>query len=186
MTLVQQLQSYIPHDSLEAAHLERIVTFLQHTPRPFHRETLEGHITGSAIVVDPTFDQLLLLHHRQLDRWLQPGGHCDGNSNPLAVAMTEVWEETGLTAVIPVCETIFDIDVHRIPEKANVAAHWHYDIRYLFATNDRNPLQKSEREAIDLKWFPLSQLYQINPDESLRRVKAKLQILSASRSNTID
>ena len=174
MDLIQQLQSHIPHDPTEASHLERIIDFLQQTPCPFHRETLEGHITGSAIVINPTAQRILLLHHRKLDRWLQPGGHCDGDPNPLAVAIREVEEETGLTSPIPISETIFDVDVHRIPTKGNIPEHWHYDIRYLFTADDQKMLQKSEREAIDLRWFTLTELDQVNPDESLSRVREKL------------
>lgn len=155
MNLIKQLRSHVPHDITEANHLERILAFLQSTPRPFHRETLAGHMTGSAIVVDSACRQILLLHHRKLDRWLQPGGHCDGNPNPLAVAMTEVKEETGLTVVLPASEVIFDVDVHQIPTRGNVPEHWHYDIRYLFVTDERKALRKSEREAIDLRWFSL-------------------------------
>lgn len=174
MDLIQQLQSHIPHDPTEASHLERIIDFLQQTPCPFHRETLEGHITGSAIVINPTAQRILLLHHRKLDRWLQPGGHCDGDPNPLAVAIREVEEETGLTSPIPISETIFDVDVHRIPTKGNIPEHWHYDIRYLFTADDQKMLQKSEREAIDLRWFTLTELDQVKPDESLSRVREKL------------
>lgn len=89
--------------------------------------------------------------------------------------MAEVKEETGLTAVLPVNAAIFDVDVHQIPTRGNIPEHWHYDIRYLFVVDNQEPLRKSEREAIDLQWFPLEQLDQVNPDESLCRVKAKLQ-----------
>jgi len=180
--LIQQLQAHVPHNTIESAHLETIIAFLNHTKFPFDRTTLEGHITGSAIVVDPTYHQILLLHHRKLDRWLQPGGHCDGDPCPLAVACKEVAEETGLTAVTPISSAIFDVDVHRIPTKGDVPEHWHYDIRYLFVTDDREALQKSEREAIDLRWFSLTQLEQINPDDSLNRVKDKLNNIRWSKN----
>jgi 8-oxo-dGTP pyrophosphatase MutT (NUDIX family) len=178
MTLFEQLQSYIPYDSTESAHLEKTLDFLQQTLEPFYRETLAGHITGSAIVVNPTHHHILLLHHRQLDRWLQPGGHCDGDPDTLAVAMREVREETGLTTARPVDRAVFDIDVHRIPTKKQVPEHWHYDIRYLLVADDREVLQKAEREAIALKWIPLSQLTQLTTDESLHRVLEKLNRLA--------
>jgi 8-oxo-dGTP pyrophosphatase MutT (NUDIX family) len=174
MALFDQLQSYIPHDSTESAHLEKTLNFLQQIPEPFHRETLVGHITGSAIVVNPTYCHILLLHHRQLDRWLQPGGHCDGDRDTLAVAMREVQEETGLVTAKPVDRAVFDIDVHPIPTKKQVPKHWHYDIRYLLVADDREVLQKAEREAIALKWIPFSQLTQLTTDESLHRVLEKL------------
>lgn len=175
MALLTQLQSYFPHDSTETAHWQRTIEFLQTTPRPFHRETLEGHITGSAIVINPNGDRMLLLHHRQLNRWLQPGGHCDGNPDALAIAIQETQEETGLTAVAPISESIFDIDVHRIPAKSSVPAHWHYDIRYLLQASDTEVFNQSDREVIAIQWLPLSQLVHVTPsDPSFQRVQDKL------------
>jgi 8-oxo-dGTP pyrophosphatase MutT (NUDIX family) len=179
MSLIEQLQNYSPYDPTETAHLNRVITFLQQTEHPFHRETLEGHITSSAIVMNVAYSQILLLHHRKLGGWVQPGGHCDGNSNTLSVALQEVHEETGLTSMIPVSETVFDLDVHRIPPRGDVLEHWHYDIRYLLVADDQEPLQKSEREAIALQWVPLTQLTQFNPDESLQRIKQKLSSRSS-------
>lgn len=173
MPLLDTLQSYIPHDAKEANDLQRVIAFLQQASQPFHRETLAGHVTGSALVINSNQTHILLLHHRQLGRWLQPGGHCDGNPDPLVVAIKEVQEETGLNA-IPATEQIFDIDVHPIPAKKGVPAHWHYDIRYLLIADDRVPLEKSERETIDLQWVPIPQVLEIAPEESFCRVVAKL------------
>lgn len=175
MALLYHLYSYTPYNPTEAEHLQQVIDFLQHAAQPFHRETLIGHVTGSAIVTNSTTDQILLLHHRQLGRWLQPGGHCDGDADTLAVAIREVQEETGLTQITPVTDQIFDIDVHRIPAKGNVPEHWHYDIRYWFTANATEPLQKAVREAIEVQWIPLSQLLEIAPEASFERVEAKLR-----------
>jgi len=174
MTLFEQLQSYVSYDSTESAYLEQTLDFLEQTPKPFHRDTLVGHVTGSAIVVNAAYSHILLLHHRQLGRWLQPGGHCDGDPDTLAVAIREVREETGLIAATPVARSVFDVDVHRIPIKSQVPEHWHYDIRYLLVADDREVLQKAEREAIALQWVPWSQLTQLTTDESLHRILEKL------------
>lgn len=183
MSLLNSLQSYLPYDANEAAYLQQVIAFLQQTAQPFHRETLAGHITGSAIVINPHHTHILLLHHRQLGRWLQPGGHCDGNPDPLAVAIKEVQEETGLMTT-PTTEQIFDIDVHLIPAKAKVPAHWHYDIRYLLMADDRVLLEKSEREIIDLQWILIEQALEVAPEESFRRVQAKLAQLQATDTAT--
>lgn len=175
--LLEQLQSYEPDDATEAAHLKATIAFLQQTARPFHRETLEGHITGSAIVVNSAQTHILLLHHRQLNRWLQPGGHCDGQANTLAVAMREVQEETGLASIAPAIDDIFDLDVHRIPAKPAVPEHWHYDVRYLLVADDQEPLRRSPRETIALQWIPLAKLPQFTADEALCRAAVKLSRL---------
>lgn len=177
MALMTQLQFYRPHNATEIEHWKRTIAFLETTPCPFHRETLEGHITGSAIVVNPTADRILLLHHRQLNRWLQPGEHCDGNPDALTVAIQETQEETGLTAITPVSESIFDIDVHRIPAKGGVPEHWHYDIRYLLRASETEAFNQSEREVISIQWFPIRQLTQTTFDSSFQRVQEKLLTL---------
>jgi 8-oxo-dGTP pyrophosphatase MutT (NUDIX family) len=170
--LLSQLQRYVPYDTTEAAHVSHTIQ----TARPFDRQTLDGHITGSAIVVDSTYQYMLLLHHRKLDRWLQPGGHCDGNPDSLAVARQEVQEETGLLSATPVSDQIFDVDVHRIPLKGTTPEHWHYDIRYLFIADLEEAFQQSEQEVMALKWVPLDQLLMMVSDESLRRAQNKLKL----------
>lgn len=174
MSLLEQLQSYQPIDATEICHVQRTIAFLQSTLKPFDRQTQIGHMTASAIVVTPDYGKILLLHHRKLDGWLQPGGHCDGDSDTLAVAMREVQEETGLVQAIPATAEIFDVDVHCIPASGGVPEHWHYDIRYLLLASEQEPLQHCEREALDLQWFPLSQLTQVSADRSLHRVAHKL------------
>jgi 8-oxo-dGTP pyrophosphatase MutT (NUDIX family) len=174
LSLLNQLQTYKPWDTAEADFIQRIQSFLTTTPQPFHRETLEGHITASAFVVNSACDRLLLIHHRKLDRWLQPGGHCDGNPDTLAIALQEAQEETGVVA-IPSSAEIFDIDIHAIPSKGNVPEHWHYDVRYLLVADDQESLQHSEREAIAIAWVLIADLAKVNPEESFYRVQAKLE-----------
>ena len=97
--LEQLLKSYRTPYTEEAAFIIRFSELLQH-PGAYHRDHLPGHITGSAWVVNPASSKVLLHHHRNLDKWLQPGGHTDGDANVLSVAMRELEEETGLTAKI--------------------------------------------------------------------------------------
>jgi 8-oxo-dGTP pyrophosphatase MutT (NUDIX family) len=97
---------------------------------PFRRERLDGHFTGSAWLVSADGERALLLHHRKLDRWLQPGGHADGDRDLAAVALREATEETGL-AGLRVEPAVFDLDRHRIPARGAEPEHWHYDVRYV-------------------------------------------------------
>ena len=89
-----------------------------------------GHITGSAWVVDIAGNRVLLADHAKLGRWLQPGGHSDGDPDTLAVALREAREESGLD-VRALDDAIFDIDVHRIPARGDEPAHLHFDVRFL-------------------------------------------------------
>ena len=107
--------------------------FIEAHPNSLERSCLLGHLTGSAWLVTPDRRSTVLLHHKKLNRWLQPGGHADGNGNLFEVALHEASEETGLDLFIfiPVTNLIFDIDVQKIPERGAELAHTHYDIRYI-------------------------------------------------------
>jgi 8-oxo-dGTP pyrophosphatase MutT (NUDIX family) len=126
--------------------------------RCFHRDHLPGHITGSAWILNKKRSHVLLVHHAKLNKWLQPGGHADGEENVLSVAMREVNEETGLTHFKELVPGIFDLDIHTIPARPDFPEHLHYDIRYaLVATNEAEEIQVSE-ESHDVKWISLEEI----------------------------
>jgi 8-oxo-dGTP pyrophosphatase MutT (NUDIX family) len=126
--------------------------FLTEDPLAYKRERLEGHFTASAWIVNKERTHTLLTLHRKLGRWLQLGGHADGNENLLEVAMKEAVEESGLKSLKMVDLTIFDLDKHIIPERPHVPEHFHFDVRYLFEAEINEPLQISE-ESISLAWI---------------------------------
>jgi ADP-ribose pyrophosphatase YjhB (NUDIX family) len=94
------------------------------------RTLAEGHFTGSAWLVSADGERVLLTHHRKLGRWLQLGGHADGEGDLAAVALREAEEESGLSRLLVEPE-IFDLDRHLIPARGSEPAHWHYDVRFL-------------------------------------------------------
>ncbi len=123
----------------------------------FGRDPDPGHVTGSGFVVSPDRRQTLLMHHRKLDKWLMPGGHCDGEPNACAVAAREIMEETGLTTHVLAQDGIFDIDVHEIPARGTVPTHLHFDIRYLFEADPTLPVP-GNNESLALAWVDMSDL----------------------------
>ena len=142
-------------------------------PACYERTHLPGHITGSAWIVTPARDYVLLVHHAKLNRWLQPGGHADGDENVWRVAMREAQEETGLTNIKTVGANPFDVDIHLIPERKDFPAHYHYDVRFLMEASREEKIIVSE-ESHDVKWIPLSELERYTTEQSVLRMKAKL------------
>jgi 8-oxo-dGTP pyrophosphatase MutT (NUDIX family) len=144
-----------PADRVELGHLERIRRFLAATEAPFARANPRGHLTGSAFVMDLR-GRLLLLHHRKLEIWVQPGGHADGEHDPLAVAQREAREETGLPdlRVHPLLgPRLLDVDVHGIPARRDEPAHEHFDLRFLLATSQPESAVLQVAEAHAMAWF---------------------------------
>ena len=158
------------------------ITFVEQQPACFERSLTIGHITGSAWIVSANRQQVVLIHHRKLDRWFQPGGHADGNPDVAAVAMQEAREETGLTQLQFVGEpgeppAVFDVDVHLIPARANEPAHFHYDIRFLIEANPTEAFVESgETKAI--QWVYWSEIALFTTEESIRRMVKKSAVLT--------
>ena len=130
-----------------------------------------GHFTGSAWIVNAQRDRVVLVHHVKLGKWLQPGGHCEGEMDVREVAKREAQEETGLIILAPQ-EGIFDVDVHAIPQWRDIPAHWHYDLRYLFTADEASPLAVSH-ESHNVVWASLEQAEQLNAEESIVRMVRK-------------
>jgi 8-oxo-dGTP pyrophosphatase MutT (NUDIX family) len=152
LSLRSNLENYRTPFEEEASFIPDFVT-LTYDDKAFVRERLEGHFTGSAWIVNKMRTHALLTLHKKLNRWLQLGGHADGNENLLEVAFTEAKEESGLTSLRIVDSGIFDIDRHVIPQKGDVPEHFHYDVRFLIEAEMNEPLVLSE-ESKALAWIP--------------------------------
>lgn len=149
-TLRNLLKNYRTPFEEEKSFVEEFIT-LTEDPLAFSRERLEGHFTASAWIVNKTRTHALLTHHMKLNRWLQLGGHADGNENLMEVAMTEAREESGLISLKLVDSFIFDIDKHLIPANSRDPQHFHYDVRFLVEAAMDESLTVSA-ESKDLAW----------------------------------
>lgn len=168
------LASFEPIGEVERGFRSRMLELLAQGERAFNRENYRpGHFTASAFVIDETGERVLLVHHKKLGRWLQPGGHVEPTDHDVvAAARREVTEETGASALTALDAGLFDLDIHEIPSWGDKPAHLHFDVRCLFRA-DRAELAPND-EVVDVRWVELAELARKTDDESVLRVARKL------------
>jgi 8-oxo-dGTP pyrophosphatase MutT (NUDIX family) len=174
--LTLALAAHVAADAAEAEDRRRILAFVSRHANPFDRRIREGHLTGSAVILSARGAKTLLVHHRKLERWLQPGGHADPDeASGEAVALREAREETGIAALAlhPRAPRPLDLDVHTIPARGDEPPHEHHDLRYLVLAPEATLLTRAERESNDLRWFTWSELPALGLDAGLRRALEK-------------
>jgi len=174
----EQLSGYQPVNRTEAAFVERLLS-LSHAEGAWQRSHfVPGHFTASAFVLSPDRRDLVLIHHKKLGIWVQPGGHVEPTDDDLiAAARREVLEEVGLgeleSITTAAASLVFDVDIHPIPARKTEPAHEHFDVRFAFVAKTRE-LVRSE-EVADLRWVPLSAVERLGADESVLRAVGKLR-----------
>jgi 8-oxo-dGTP pyrophosphatase MutT (NUDIX family) len=166
-----------PGDPTHEANRARILTFLEEHPDALHRSCLAGHLTGSAAVIDPRTRQLLLLLHAKVRRWLQPGGHADGDGNLARVALREATEETGIEG-LQVMTPAVDLDVHVFHNAtASEPDHLHLDVRHLVLAPP-GAVAVTNHESHGVRWVPVGELAALDVDDgTLRMARSALDAL---------
>ena len=177
-TLHSALLAHEPADDAELRDRDAIAALVAGTDRCFDRTLYEpGHITGSAFVVDAATGRVLLHHHRRLGRWLQLGGHDEGEHDPLATALREGREESGLIDLTPLSPAILDVDLHEIPAGRSEPAHLHHDVRYALRTATPAAIAQRAAESVDLAWLDLAEAARRMAEPGADRALAQLAAL---------
>ncbi len=156
-------------------HIEKTQTFVSNNENLFGRDNLSGQITGSAWILNKNEDKALLIHHKKLGLWFQPGGHVDAEDRTIIdTAQREAIEETGLKDVELLSPNLFDLDVHMIPERKGIPEHYHYDFRFIFKTSN-DSFNADSREVNDIKWMTLKEITNNKEFGSIKRMAEKCQ-----------
>jgi 8-oxo-dGTP pyrophosphatase MutT (NUDIX family) len=172
--LLATLAEYARDFPDEAAVVERFAAFVTAHPDCFERSCVPGHVTGSAWLVSADRSRVLLTHHRKLGRWLQLGGHADGDPDTARVALREAEEESGIAPLELGDPRPLDLDAHEIPARGGEPAHVHYDVRYLVIAPAGAVATPSD-ESLALRWFELARPLAVTHDESVARLWRKFR-----------
>ena len=177
MDLRSQIENYIPYNEQELADKDYFLKFIDTFDDVLTRDNLFGHFTASAFVVNKDRTKMLVVKHNIYNKWIYPGGHADGDSNLLSVAVREVEEETGLKAKV-LAENIYAINANptntHVKRGKVVSSHIHFDVIYLLEADDNVPLIYRIDESSGAKWISFDEAYNDEIVEFIRPVHKKL------------
>jgi 8-oxo-dGTP pyrophosphatase MutT (NUDIX family) len=176
--LLALLHDYLRRHPQEIATVQRVEELVRAHDDCFERTCRPGHVTASAWILSPDGRSFLLAHHRKLGRWLQLGGHVDGEGDVALAALREAREESGMQdfTFLPGPHVVLDVDVHAIPARRDESAHFHHDVRFLLVAAPGQELVVSD-ESHDLRWFAMDELESVAAEESLLRMGRKVRSL---------
>ncbi|MDH8677266.1 NUDIX hydrolase [Fusibacter bizertensis] len=170
--LLDLLSQYKPYDINDKNSLKLTSAFLSSNEDVFGNTNSKGHITASIWLLDYHFEKVLMTHHKKLNKWLQLGGHTEIGESIHEAALREAMEESGLTKLEFLEREIFDVDVHEIPERKHLPAHFHYDVRFLIRQTAKESIMISD-ESNDLKWIPIEEVLKLTNSPSVLRMVEK-------------
>jgi 8-oxo-dGTP pyrophosphatase MutT (NUDIX family) len=171
------LDHYRPDGAPETADVQRVRVLAEAVADPWRRD-LPLHVTGSALIVHPPTARVLLRWHQRQQAWLQVGGHGDpGETDPLAIALREAAEETGLSDLVPWPDAqLRHVVIVDVPAGKGEPPHEHADLRYFMATQTPDTA-RAENEHAPLRWLSLAEAYQATSEVNLRESLARLERL---------
>lgn len=170
--LKENLEKYIPYNEQEEADKEVMLSYINNFDNVLTRENKYGHFTSSAFVLNRERTKILMAYHKIYDSWAWVGGHSDGDSDLLHVAMKEAKEETGIKNVTPISENIYSLEIITVNghEKRGkyVASHVHLNTTYLLEADESEEIHIKEDENSGVKWVPIDKILEASSEQWVR------------------
>ena len=159
----------------EAEKADKFLRLIAGHEEYWHRKCFPGHVTAGAWVMDPKRERTMLVHHKGMNKWFQPGGHCDEDESAKGTALREVYEETGLRGTI-LWRFPLDLAIHSIPPLPDEPSHEHYDMNYPMVANGTK--YRKSKESHRIAWVHLDDAPSyIRGDEPMQRMLKKWRTL---------
>ena len=178
-SLKENLEEFEPYNEQEEVDKKIILDYINNFDDTLTRQNKYGHFTSSAFVLNKERTKILMVYHKIYNSWAWPGGHSDGDSNLLNVAMKEAKEETGIKNVIPIFKNIYSIEIisvngHEKREKY-ISSHVHLNVTYLLEADENEKIHIKEDENSGVKWVPIDNILDLTSETWVRdRVYAKI------------
>ena len=178
MKYIQDIKNYIPVNEQESKDKEIIVDFINKNEDVLTRKNEVAHLTSSGFIVNKNRDKVLMIHHNIYNSWGWTGGHADGDSDLLEVAIKEAKEETGITNVRPIIDDICCIDIltvkGHIKKGKYVAPHLHLSVAYVLEADETEEVKVKEDENSGVKWVDIDKVLELTDEEHMKDVYSKL------------
>ena len=178
MKYIQDIEKYIPVNEQESKDKEIIIDFINKNEDVLTRENEIAHLTSSGFIVNKNRDKVLMIHHNIYNSWGWTGGHADGDSDLLEVAIKEAKEETGITNVRPIIDDICCIDIltvkGHIKKGKYVAPHLHLSVAYVLEADEAEEVKVKEDENSGVKWVDIDRVLELTDEEHMKDVYSKL------------
>lgn len=175
------MAAFEPSDPQQRRVQAEILRFCDAHDDALRRSCTRGHLTAAAVVVDARGAHVLLHLHRKFERWLQLGGHCDGNGDLAGVALREAHEESGIEGLaLDAGAGVLDVDIHRV-DPPGEEAHLHLDVAFLVRA-PAGAVARMSDESLDLRWFTWDAAAAIADEDRLRRLLARARAVVSAQA----
>lgn len=168
MNLKEKIERYVPYNEQEEADKQELLRILELNENYFIRENLAAHFTASGWVISPDRTKTLLAYHNLYNSWAWLGGHADGETDLLSVALKEVREESRLKEVFPVSEDVFSLEILPVfgHEKNGkyVSSHLHLNVTFLLEADPTAEIHNNPDENSKVGWFDLDDVPRVSTE----------------------
>lgn len=177
--LKENIENFIPYNEQEEVERKIMLDYIRDFNDILTRQNEYGHFTSSAFVLNKERTKMLMIYHKIYNSWAWVGGHSDGDSDLLYVAMKEAKEETGIKNVTPISNDIYSLEIINVNghEKRGkyVGSHVHLNVTYLLEADENEEIHIKEDENSGVKWVPIDEVLNVTSEIWVRdRVYTKI------------
>ena len=177
--LKENIENFMPYNEQEEVEKKIMLDYIRDFNDTLTRQNEYGHFTSSAFVLNKERTKMLMIYHKIYNSWAWVGGHSDGDSDLLYVAMKEAKEETGIKNVTPISNDIYSLEIINVNghEKRGkyVGSHVHLNVTYLLEADENEEIHIKEDENSGVKWVPIDEVLNVTSEIWVRdRVYTKI------------